>query len=318
MSTPVRKEGAVGPARTSEVELEAAVPRRTSRREMWVGLFATLGLVAILTVLFMLTDPALFRGRYMVRTTVEDAGGLRRGDPVQMRGVNIGQVKDFRMVPGGVSIRLELEGEYKVPEDSRVVLRSNGLLGGRVAEIMPGSSPTMVGGGGTLAGQSQEDLDRATASLTEGAQTALGQVNALLSAPTVNAVQGSAVQLQLTLRNLAQLITEQRGQLAALTSSLRQSAAAVADATSQGRLTTMVARLDTTMVRLDAAAASISRASTSLDTVMGRMARGDGTLGRLSKDDALYDNLNAAAVSLRNLLDDVRAHPKRYLGIKVF
>ena len=39
---------------------------------------------------------------------VPDAGGVRRGDPVQMRGVNIGRVVGFGMVPEGVEIRLEL------------------------------------------------------------------------------------------------------------------------------------------------------------------------------------------------------------------
>ena len=42
-----------------------------------------------------------------VLTAVTDAGGLRRGDPVQMRGVNIGRVVGFDMAPNGVEIRLE-------------------------------------------------------------------------------------------------------------------------------------------------------------------------------------------------------------------
>ena len=50
------------------------------------------------------TDAATFRGRYIITTFVPNAGGIRRGDPVQMRGVNIGRVTDFQMVPDGVAV----------------------------------------------------------------------------------------------------------------------------------------------------------------------------------------------------------------------
>ena len=96
---------------------------------MWVGLFLILGLMAVLAALFVLTDAAIFRGRYIVSTHVADAGGIRRGDPVQMRGVNIGRVQRFQIDKDRVEIRLELEGEYPVPKDSHVELKSSGLAG---------------------------------------------------------------------------------------------------------------------------------------------------------------------------------------------
>lgn len=302
----------------SEAELEAAAPRRASRREVWVGIFAILGVLATLVTLFTLTDASMFRGRYLVTTTVQDAGGLRNGDPVQMRGVNIGRVRRFRMVPGGVQITLELDGQYKVPADSRVDLKSAGLLGGRVADIVPGQSSELLHAGMRLPGESAQGLTEATDALSQSAEQALNQVNALLSQPTVNAVGQSAQHLQATLADLAALVKAQRQQLTALTGSLRRSAAAVEDATSKGQLSAMTSHLDSAIARMDVTAASLGRASASLETVMGRMARGEGTLGRLSKDDSLYTNLNDAAVSLKALLADIKAHPGRYLTVKVF
>ncbi len=47
------------------------------------------------------------RGRYMLVTTVENAGGVRRGDPVEMRGVIIGRINGFEMMADGrVAVRL--------------------------------------------------------------------------------------------------------------------------------------------------------------------------------------------------------------------
>ena len=48
----------------------------------------------------------------------EDAGGMRNGDPVQMRGVNIGRVTGFDMVPDGVAVTMEIYNRYFVPEDN--------------------------------------------------------------------------------------------------------------------------------------------------------------------------------------------------------
>ena len=98
-----------GAGRLTEDELLSALPARSANREVRVGLFVLLGVAAFLIALFTFTDVGTFRGRYYVTTTVPDAGGVRRGDPVQMRGVNIGRVVQFGMAPGapGVEIRIE-------------------------------------------------------------------------------------------------------------------------------------------------------------------------------------------------------------------
>ena len=105
-------------------------PIKGGNQTLWVGVFLILGMICILAALFILTDAAIFRGRYIVTTNVPDAGGIRRGDPVQMLGVNIGRVQRFKIDPKGVSIRLELEGEYDVPADSTVLLRAERAGGG--------------------------------------------------------------------------------------------------------------------------------------------------------------------------------------------
>jgi phospholipid/cholesterol/gamma-HCH transport system substrate-binding protein len=70
---------------------------------------------------------------------------------------------------------------------------------------------------------------------------------------------------------------------------------------------------------------SLGRASRSIESVLGRMERGEGTLGRLSKDDALYlkasralDQASRAAEELARLGEDVRRHPERYVKLSLF
>jgi phospholipid/cholesterol/gamma-HCH transport system substrate-binding protein len=305
------------PERTQE--LMRAAPRPTARREIRVGLFVLIGVVMVVIALFTLTDVTAMRNRYMVTTVVPDASGIRRGDPVQMLGVNIGRVRGFDISASGVAVRLELQKEYPVPTDSRVVLSTGGLLGGTVAEVVPGTSAQTLRAGGILAGTSGEPGIMDTAGeIGVRADDVLIRMQLLLSEQTVGAVGGSAVELQRMLTEMSVLAAQQRQELAALTASLRRSAAGVEGATNAPELIASIARLDGMTQQLDATIASMNRTSGSLESVIGRMERGEGTLGRLSRDDELYRNMNEAAVNLNALAADIRQNPRRYINVRVF
>jgi phospholipid/cholesterol/gamma-HCH transport system substrate-binding protein len=299
--------------------------RKGHRQELLAGALVLGGVLAILVALFTLTDASLFRGRYVLTTRVPDAGGIRKGDPVQMRGVNIGRVTGFSIERDGVEIRLELEGEFRVPADSRMELKSGGLLGGTVAEVVPGQSTEMLEDGGSLPGKSGMAALDGVEQLTNRAEAALSQVQAMVSPETARHVATSSAELERLLKELSGAAVEQRRELAALTKSLRRSAAGVEGAVAGPELARAVKRLDALAARMDAVSASLERSSGSLEVVMGRIERGEGTLGRLSKDDTLYLSLNAAATNVAKagrevgaLSEDLRLHPERYVKLSFF
>lgn len=301
-------------------------PTRSGRdRELVVGLFVIGGVAAVLLALFTLTDASLFRGRYVITTQVSDAGGVRRGDSVLMRGVNIGRVQSFKITPEGVAVRLEIEGEYKIPSDSRVEIKSGSLLGGMVADVLPGPSTTFLSGGETLPGNKVAGPFEAAAGVADTAEKALVRVQELLSPKTVANVEASSAELNGLLKQLSVVTAEQRKELVTLTTSLRKSAAGMEKATSGPELENTVKRLDAITQRLDGLTTSLDRSSRSVETLLGRIERGEGTLGRISKDDALYlhanealVNLNNAVVEMRNLTADIRKQPRKYLKLSFF
>jgi phospholipid/cholesterol/gamma-HCH transport system substrate-binding protein len=48
------------------------------------------------------------------------------------------------------------------------------------------------------------------------------------------------------------------------------------------------------------------------------MESGQGTLGRMMSDSVMYLELNATIKAMRELLDDVKRNPGRYVNVKVF
>ncbi len=298
----------------------AAAPKASGGREARVGVFVLIGLISFLAVLFLMTDPATLRGRYIIVTTVDNAGGIRRGDPVQMRGVNIGRIHGFEMEPGGkVAISLELNGEWDVPRGSHTRLAAAGVFGGRTMELIPGKGPGDVEPGDTIPGEGgSSGLMGSMDQLGDQASTVLERINAVLDQKTVSSVQGSATQLDTLLTQLSGTVREQRSTLKSLTESLNRSAQGLEKATTGPDAARAVARADSAMEVLTRTGENLDRASASLRALLDRMDRGEGTLGKLSTDDQLYVNLNKAAASLASLMADIQANPNRYINLSLF
>ena len=305
---------------------EAIVPEVPGQnRELWVGVFVIVGLISVLGALLVFTDAATFRGRYIVTTLVPNAGGIRRGDPVQLRGVNIGRVQRFKIGQDNVAIRLEIEGEYGMPADSHVELRSSGLLGGLVADIVPGSSAQEAHDGTVLTGRIENTFSGVAQKLTGKVENAIDRVERLLSDQAISNVHDASGELKALLQQLSIAISDERKELAGISTSLgrsldsmERSAAFLEKTTGAPEIERTLKRLDSLSARIDTASAALERSSGSLETVMQRIEKGEGTLGKLTRDDALYDNLNQAAASFNKLTEDIRKNPKRYVKLSLF
>ena len=310
---------------SSSVSLPNVTTSRHRDREVWIGAFVILGAAAILVCLLTMTDAALFRGRYIVHTVVADAGGIRRGDAVQMRGVNIGRVTSFDIGLAGVSVALEIEGEYPIPADSRVHLRSAGMLGGMVADIAPGASSEEARRGDVLPGGIDEDVLDQLDGVQQQATQALTQVQRLLDGDMIDSVHDSGANLETLLDLLGEMAAEQRGELAALSGSLRRSAEIVERSAQGLEAGGPVARAQAIVARMDSATATLDRAAATAERLLSRIDAGEGTLGKLSTDAALYDRASESAASVTRAADelarlaaDVRARPERYVRVSVF
>jgi phospholipid/cholesterol/gamma-HCH transport system substrate-binding protein len=307
-------------------------PTKGGNQTLWVGVFLILGMICILAALFILTDAAIFRGRYIVTTTVPDAGGIRRGDPVRMLGVNIGRVQRFKIDPQGVAIRLELEGEYDVPTDSHVLLKSSGLLGGMVAEIVPGNSTQELRGGATLPGQTDEAMMDEVNRLAGEVEQVLTRVQSVLSDANIESIgsttrnlDAGSAQMRKLLGDVSVAVNDQRRELRTLSASLQRSAEGFEKVATGPELERTLKQVDAATARMDTVMASLEKTSATVETVMGRLERGEGTAGKLLRDEELYRNMNAAmlnmnqaTVNINKLSEEVRRDPRKYLKLSVF
>lgn len=310
----------------SEKAAVVAPPVRGKNQELWVGLFVIIGTLTTVYLLLTLTDAAMFRGRYIVSSTVKDASGVRKGDPVQMRGVGIGRVQKFLISSSGVKVYLEIEGEYNtIPADSHVELVSAGLLGGMVARVIPGTAADVAKNGSELAGEIPASIQQQADDIAGEAKKTLTRVQTLLSDPMIKDTQSSVKELDTLLKRLSSIANEQQKELKTLTTSMREASQNIEKATSREEIDRAMKRLDILSASAERTSVTIESSTKALDAVLGRIQRGEGTLGKLSTDDTLYKNLNktlesmdATSLEAKNLLADLKANPKKYLKVSVF
>lgn len=117
-----------------------------TRRQAWLlALVVCLGLGLLGYGLFSIGDQQqLWHDTYAISIKIANAGGLDVGTRVRIQGVQAGQVTgiDQPVQRGGdLLVKLRLDGKTRtlLGTDARAEVKTEGLLGGKVIDILPGS-----------------------------------------------------------------------------------------------------------------------------------------------------------------------------------
>lgn len=119
--------------------------------EFGVGLFVLAGVLAFayLAVQFSGLD-ILGAGTYEVSAKFTSATGLRRGAPVEMAGVQVGQVTGIALEGEEARLTLRLRESVRLSRDSIASIRTKGILGDRYVSISLGGSDKIIPPGGRI------------------------------------------------------------------------------------------------------------------------------------------------------------------------
>jgi len=92
-------------------------------------------------------------GGYMLRAQFASIGGLTVGADVKIGGVVVGHVADEHLdtTTYAAIVRLAINDDIKIPQDSSASITSQGLLGGDYVAISPGGSNAMLAPGQSFA-----------------------------------------------------------------------------------------------------------------------------------------------------------------------
>jgi len=301
--------------------------------ELKVGFLALLAFLILYLGFNFLKGNDVFSSARVYYVEYENVDGLMVSNQVMVNGIEVGKVKKVELQPtksNKILVTLRLSQDIVIPDKTVAVLSDGALLGGKIIRLR-------LEGKGNLAEDSYikgETEVGVTSLLKERAIPVIANADSLLvsfrqistkfdhtgtylntllktSNETVSNINGSVngivadnraniAQISSNMKTLSTDLIETEKQLRPLLTKFNS----VADSLNALQLGKTLKEVDATVV--------------SLKKIVQGLERGEGTAGKLIKNDSLYLGINRTIVDLDKLLLDFRLQPKRYLNISVF
>ena len=259
-------------------------------------------------------------------TQLDSTEGLLTAAPVTVNGFQVGQVREINYDYNNnkITVMLSMNKEMKIPEGSTVSLVS-GLLGGASFQLNLGDGPALKTGSMIPTIKEPGMMDHVNDNIMPVVNSVLPKVDSIMSnvngltgdpalAAALSRLDGITRQLQASAQQLTVLMSNLNRSVPGVISNVNGITNNLTGATSNlSDLSVSLKELpiDDSMTKLNATLAN-------LETLSRQLNDKNSTLGKVMNDRELYDNANHALASLDSLLTDIKAHPKRYINIKVF
>ena len=150
-------------------------------REVRVGLFLLVAFLIVIALFELLGRETLFARSVEYRTSFKSIPGLKLGDPVKLAGVEVGTVKEIRIVGARVEVVMRLKPGTPVKTDSVATIKLTSLLGTNFVDLTFGSPAAQIAPPGSVFVSSEPpDLNTLVARLNDAAgdiQTLARQLN---------------------------------------------------------------------------------------------------------------------------------------------
>lgn len=283
----------------------------------------------------------------------DDVSGLQVGTDVKIHGVDVGTVSKVELLPGEkeqVLVVLDLEKDIKIPKNTKAVIATTSVMGSmdvmlkydkpcggancaEVGSFLEGETLGLIG---SMVGTDNlelyiEKLEKTLVVLLDSIdQKFLGEDSENPLAKTLRNLDATTGQLSVASASLNRLlnkeIKETLGNLENLTTTLDENKGTLvgilnnADTlTSQlaaANLDETLGEFEQTLEDLQKTLASATNTLDGVSATMDGISQGEGTLGKLMKDDELYYSLQKLISTADSLSDDLKDHPYRYVPFK--
>lgn len=286
------------------------------------------GIVAFIFGLSYLKSSPLFENNKTFYAVYDNVGGLQPGTQVSINGYGVGNVIgiNFKDNSGKLLVTFSVSNEFEFSQNSVAELFDTGIIGGKGIQIIPvfDDSPRAQSGdtlqskikpGITeLVQQKLTPLQLKVEGAVSHADSLLMNVNDILDDPTRR-------ELKQTIVSLNELIRSFKGSADNLNVLLENNKAQLDNSLKNvDNITSNFSKLSDSLASVDLAGTLTNFQTTvdKLNGILGKIEKGEGSLGKLHQDDALYNNLAEASRELDLLLQDFRLNPKRYVNVSVF
>jgi len=265
--------------------------------QLRVGLVVIIASVTLGVLIFLMSGTAgLFTKKITVIAYFDNAGGLRKGAPVRLEGVDVGNVTDIAVVPG--------HGSTPVLAKFKVAMKDDAIRKDSVA---------MLSTAGVL-GETFVDIDSRQAKL-EGARDGdeLKVKDTSDFQDVVRASQGTLQNVDTLVRRVDRIVSQIESGNGSIGKLIYDDALYQRLNKSLGDVQVMIADIQSgkgsigKLIASDELYRKVNGSIDNLNKIVDEVQSGKGTAGKFLKDPALYDNANATIAKANQVMADIHA-----------
>lgn len=303
-------------------------------KEIKAGLIAVLAIGSFVVFFQFLKGKNVFTTDNFFYVKYDNVDGLERSNAVTINGLKVGLVDDIIPITdkdGKISfvVKISVDNQYSFSKNSSVEIFEPGLMGGKQLKINLTYDQAVAKDGDTLKGNLQESALTAMASeMTPKVSSVLTKMDSTLANTSKLLDEQNRREIKILLANLNQtissfkatsdqtnqLLTSNEPKINALLNNANQTM--VSTKNTIEKFGNVANGIDTQ--KLNTSVEKLSETADKLNKVIAGIEKGEGTLGKITKDEELYNNLTKTANSLNELISDLKENPKRYINISVF
>ncbi len=255
--------------------------------EFKVGIVVIVGIAILFYMSFRIGRfGVLTQSGYTVTAEFKHVGGLDTKSPVQLAGVEIGRVSRISLDGYRAKTELLIRNEVKVPIDSKVAIKAFGILGDKYVEIIPGQSAVYAKNGDELTNvviyADYEELLQNVAVAAKNFGETMEEFKGVVGVEEKQNLKESLANIKEVSGDFKVMVAENKANVKKIVTN-------VADASS--KLGPLADKADSTL--------------TQINTVVQDVGEGKGTLGKLVKDEQLYNDAKDVVASLKSISSDV-------------
>jgi len=299
-------------------------------KELKIGLFVIIVLTASFFLINYLRGEDILDREIELKGNYEDIRGLVASAPVYIKGYKAGEVSEiiYSSEENRFEVVCSVLKDFNVPVDSRMVIYSVDIMGGKGIRIDYGESEEYASDGNMLQTAFEQDLlgglgesigpllEKVTGTLDSLSVTVAG-VNKVLSDDNIASIGRTLAHLEKTMSEVKALAAGLQGRSGELDSFI-VNLSAFSD-----RLGGIADKVDSTMTGVNGVMDSLTQADldglvNSFKSLVDNINDPDGSVGKILKNDSIYNSVDSLLIDVNSLVRKIQENPKKYLKISVF
>ncbi|GAA3605840.1 MlaD family protein [Flavivirga amylovorans] len=292
-------------------------------KEVKTGILLILGIILFIFGFNYLKGQNLFDSNNVYYTEF-DYNALTQSSVVTVRGNPVGKVKDiaYDFKTGKTRVSFFVNEELKFSKNSVVRLYETSLMGGNAIAIVLAKDGDIAKSGDVLKSEVETGL---VSSLSKNFSGISSELNSTLRATDTlfNSLNdfvndNSEAGLKSTIKELNETLKSFKNTSNTVNGVLSKNDKNLASILEKFKTTADgLAALSTELknANIGTTVETLNKTLNNLNSMLGALNKGEGSLGKLLKDDAVYENLEGATKEMEALLKDIKLHPKRYFRI---